>query len=119
MENSTAQTPDSTARRGPNIWMVLCLVLASVVLGLGGFLTGRTAATGGDETVGEDCTKLEKLAEKMRGDILRIQTEEYSDQDDWLLTVRTRAYLIKQNPDCFTAQSRAKAQATLDEYKAS
>ncbi|MEU6761676.1 hypothetical protein ABZ916_04055 [Streptomyces sp. NPDC046853] len=116
MDDSTAQTPEPAARRGPNLWMVLCLVLAAVVLGLGGFLTGRAAATSDDDKGGEDCPKLLRAAEKMRGEILRLEVAE--DQNgDWVLAVRTRAYLITQNPGCFTAESRAKAQATLDQYK--
>ncbi|MFH8487445.1 hypothetical protein [Streptomyces longisporoflavus] len=115
MDNTAAQTPGSATRRGLNIWMILCLVLAAVVLGVGGFLAGRAGATSGDDTGGEDCSKLLRVAERLRGEIQRLETAE--DQDDWLLGVRTRAYLITQNPDCFTAEARAKARATLDEYK--
>ncbi|MFC8126296.1 hypothetical protein [Streptomyces sp. NPDC057302] len=88
-----------------------------MVLALGGFLTGRAAATGdGDDKGGEDCPKLQKVAEKLRGEVQRLETVE--DEDDaWLFNLRTRAYLIKENPGCFPAEAVAKALATLDQYK--
>jgi len=116
MENSTAQTPGSSVRRGPVPWMILCLVLASAVLALGGFLTGRAAATGGEDKGGADCSKLKKTAEKLRGETQRLETLE-DEPEEWIHSLRTGAYLIKQNPDCFTAEARAKAQATLDQYE--
>ncbi|MEV8313689.1 hypothetical protein AB0Q95_05900 [Streptomyces sp. NPDC059900] len=116
MDNTTAQTPEPAPRRRPGLWMVLCLVLASVVLGLGGFLAGRAGATDADTRAAEDCSELRELARKMQAEAQARDTVA-EEQQDWLLSVRSHAYLIKQNPECFTAESRAKAQATLDRYE--
>ncbi|MEU5365060.1 hypothetical protein ABZ354_16555 [Streptomyces sp. NPDC005925] len=91
--------------------MILCFVLAAVVLALGGFLAGRASTTGG-----EDCAELRKLTSHKQREADALNGPD-GDRTEWLISLRTHAYLIKQNPGCFTAEDRAKAQATLDRFE--
>ena len=89
-------------------------VLLSLGLAVGGFLMGRASADdGGDDKGAADCAKVRDLAatQKAEADSLHNQP---GRSDDWLFGTRTHAYPVKQNPECFAADTRAKAQATLD-----
>ncbi|WP_329118990.1 hypothetical protein [Streptomyces sp. NBC_01465] len=96
--------------------MIVSFVLAAVVLAAGGFLAGRASAPDGDAKAVEDCSKLQRLASDKHREAEALSSLE-DQQDEWLDGIRTYGYLVKQNPDCFPAEDRAKAQATLDRYK--
>ncbi|WP_433450471.1 hypothetical protein ACQPXS_18670 [Streptomyces sp. CA-142005] len=97
------------------------MVITAVLAGGGGLAAGRATAV---ESGNEDCAATLTAEKKAEHEAYRIGHEEHrfghddgSDPDEWVLSVRTHAYLITQNPNCFSAQERAKAQATLDEFK--
>ncbi|GAB7108484.1 hypothetical protein JCM4814A_67980 [Streptomyces phaeofaciens JCM 4814] len=118
MEDITTHQPASSGRQRPRTWAAVGLVPAAVLVSLGlavgGFLMGRASAdNGGDDKGAADCAKVKDLAATQKAEADSFYNQEGRD-DDWLFGTRTYAYLVKQNPECFAADTRAKAQATLD-----
>ncbi|MFE5854049.1 MULTISPECIES: hypothetical protein [unclassified Streptomyces] len=96
--------------------MIASVVLAATVLALGGFLTGQAFPSDGHHKSKGDCGELRDLAKKKKRKAESLQSVE-TERTAWLQTVRTHAYLIKQNRRCFSAEDRAEAHATLDQFR--
>ncbi|WP_406394401.1 hypothetical protein [Streptomyces sp. NBC_00887] len=99
--------------------LLLGVVIVAVLAGGGGFAAGRaTAADSGEADPGkEDCAAVRTVEKEAELEVDRLGLDEELDSDDFVLSVRTHAYVITQNPNCFPSQDRAEAQATLDKWK--
>ncbi|MGN9760729.1 hypothetical protein [Streptomyces sp. SD31] len=69
------------------------------------------------EPENEDCAATRTVEKKAEHEADRFGHDDLSKADEWVLSIRTHAYVITQNPNCFSAQERAKTQATLDKFK--
>ncbi|MEU5402784.1 hypothetical protein ABZ348_26195 [Streptomyces sp. NPDC005963] len=108
--------PEPAPRRRRNPWMIASIVLAATVLALGGFLAGQAFPSGGHHRSKVDCGELRDLAKKKKRKAESLHSVE-GQRTEWLQNVRTHAYLIKQNRRCFSAEDRAEAHATLDQFR--
>ncbi|MDI9832231.1 hypothetical protein [Streptomyces sp. KAU_LT] len=113
MTSSITDAPDSSPRRPLTPRLFLGVVITAVLVG-GGFAAGHATALGSEN---EDCAATRTVEKKTEREADRLGRDDLRDPDGWVLSVRTHAYVITQNPNCFSAQERAKAQATLDKFK--
>ncbi|MEU8749786.1 hypothetical protein [Streptomyces chartreusis] len=114
MTTSIPDAPDSSPGRPLMSGLLLSLVITAVLAGAGGFAAGRATAV---ESESDDCTATRIVEKKAGREADRLGRDDVRDPDGWVLSVRTHAYVITQNSECFSAQERAEAQATLDKFK--
>ncbi|MFD7392812.1 hypothetical protein ACFV46_30520 [Streptomyces sp. NPDC059852] len=123
MTSPVTDAPDSSPRRALRSKLFLGVTITAILAGGGGFAAGHAAA--GRSTT-EDCaaartveSRTERKADRLGHEKLSFgqQVDLRRHRDEWVASVRTHAYVITQNPTCFSAQQRARAQATLDEFK--
>lgn len=101
MTTQVTDAPDSSPRRPLMSRLFLSVVITAVLAGGGGLAAGRATAV---ESANEDCAATLTAEKKAEHEAYRLGHEEHrfghddgSDPDEWVLSVRTHAYLITQN----------------------